>query len=151
MTPKEFEKHLAGMYKKIDAFFEKDAPMVAANVAASLFKENFQKEGFFGGKWSEVDRRTGGHINQRGRYVKNYAKGADRSRKILTGKTGDLGRSIKKEVARGNATVYSDTKYGAYHNDGAKNLPQRQFIGEHPALDKAIMDSMIQKINQLVN
>lgn len=46
------------------------------------------------------------------------AKGADGQRRILTGRTGDLGRSIRWKTEPGRAVIYSDLPYAAAHNDG---------------------------------
>ncbi|MCQ2976332.1 MAG: phage virion morphogenesis protein, partial [Bacteroidales bacterium] len=70
-----------------------------------------------------------------------HAKGADGRRKILTGKTGNLGRSIKYRIEPHQVIIFSDVKYAKAHNEGdmtGRNhkvkMPKRQFIGSHPVL-----------------
>jgi phage gpG-like protein len=117
----------------------------AAEVAVGMFKENFQREGFFGSKWKQVERRLD-YTMRDGKKVKNYARGADRKRKILTGRTGDLGRSIKKTIpGDGAAKIYSDVPYAEVHNSGLRAgrgngfiMPKRPFIGDHKELNDAV-------------
>lgn len=123
-------------------------PRLLGARAVSLFKANFREEGFFGSKWPDVLRRTGGTRQRGGKAVRvKPARGARGRRKILT-ETGNLGRSIDYEVeAGGRAVVVRSTAtaggapYGRFHNDGARGLPRRRFIGEHPALSDALADA----------
>jgi phage gpG-like protein len=148
MTQKEFKQRMHNMESEFKAFFDAYGPTIAGNVAVRLFKENFQTESFFGEKWREVKRRQD-TWTRNGKLVKNPTRGAARTRKILTGATGDLGRSIKiKAVVPGRAVIWSDPAafgskhpYGAVHNEGLKAgrgkgfiMPRRQFIGDAPAL-----------------
>jgi phage gpG-like protein len=163
MTPKEFQNHIKKLENDFHVFFYKDGPAIAANKAVSLFKQNFQTESFFGEKWKEVKRRQA-TWKRNGKPVKNPTKGAARTRKILTGKTGDLGRSIEvKEVADGRAVIWanpgafrSKEPYGRVHNEGLKagrgagfTMPKRQFMGDHPQLRQAIADELSKKLKQI--
>jgi phage gpG-like protein len=164
MTQKEFQERLHNMEKEFKAFFSAYGPAIAANVAVGLFKKNFQTESFFGEKWQEVKRRQDTWIRN-GKPVKNPTRGAGRKRKILTGKTGDLGRSIKiKAVVPGRAVIWSDPgefrskqPYGPVHNEGLRAgrgkgfiMPRRQFIGDAPALRQAIADELDRKIKEII-
>ena len=101
----------------------KDIPDILGQAAVDAFKQNFQDEGFFGSGWKEVKRRQG------------HAKGAAASRPILTGPTGNLGRSIDYETSDHEAVVFSDLPYAAAHNEGTTTagrnhnvtIPKRQF------------------------
>ena len=112
-----------------------------------MFKDNFQKESFFGRAWKEVKRRLQG------------VKGAAGRRKILTGPTGNLGRSIQATPRDGSVTIHSDLPYASAHNDGTSNagrshnvrIPQRQFIGESPELTDALEKKIEQEINKALN
>ena len=83
MEIQDFSKHLEGIEASIKRQLERDLPKKLGNLAVRMFKENFQNESFFGRAWQEVKRRLHG------------AKGAAGQRKILTGPTGNLGRSIQ--------------------------------------------------------
>ena len=101
-------------------------------------------QGFFGQRWQDVKRRT------------NPPKGkeslAAARRPILTGSSGNLGRSIHFTTQPGKVIVQSDLPYSSAHNYGTNNagrshnvhIPQRQFIGEHPQLESEI-EKLIEK------
>lgn len=144
------KKYFARLQLDVKQALDNDLPLICGNEAARLFRQNFQKEGFFGKKWKEVQRRQERQVSYktksgiRTRTV-GRAKGAAGSRSILTGNTGDLGRSIKVKRERGSTTVYSDLPYSSAHNDGGRSgrgkgfkMPRRQFIGEHAELQRAI-------------
>lgn len=146
MTPEQFTECTAAIHVEIEHALNKTIPMKVANLATKLFKESFQNESFFGQKWPDVRRRT--HPPKRTKYP------ADRQRKILTGRTGNLGRSIRWRIEDRTAIVYSDVVYSRVHNEGAQGvgrkrrarIPQRQFIGQHKQIDdmvKATIDKEI--------
>jgi phage gpG-like protein len=164
MTQQAFKERMDRMEKEFKEFLNSYGPVIAGNVAVSLFKQNFQTESFFGEKWPEVKRRR--DVWQRnGETVKNPTKGAARTRKILTGQTGDLGRSIQvKEAANGRAVIWLDPSsfgskqpYGAVHNEGLRagrgagfTMPRRQFIGDAPALRQALTDALSRKLTEII-
>ena len=148
MQIQDFSKHLEGIEAAVKRQLERDLPKKIGNLAVRMFKENFQKESFFGRAWQEVKRRIQG------------AKGAAGKRKILTGPTGNLGRSIQFIPRDGSVTVESDLPYSEAHNEGTNNagrshnvrIPQRQFIGESPeltaAIEKIIEDEIYKALNK---
>jgi phage gpG-like protein len=148
MTPEQFSILLKSQQAKLALAISTSLPVAIGKKAVDLFTENFQKEGFQdnGAKpWKEVQRRA------------RNARGAAGSRKILTGKTGDLGRSIKYEVSPGKVTVYSDVIYADVHNEGLKagrgagfTMPKRQFIGDSADLDKIIDDEIEKTLNSIL-
>lgn len=148
MTLQDFSHHLKGLEAKIRQQLEHDLPRKAGNLALRRFKENFQKEGFFGKRWKEVKRRQN-----------PKTKGAARTRRILTGNTGDLGRSLQLTVRTGQAVIESDLPYSQAHNEGTNTagrgrhtrIPQRQFIGEHPSLTKEIEELVKKEIDKALN
>lgn len=97
---------MATFQMSVNSAIVKDLPKLIGNKAVMMFKQNFQEEGFFGQKWKEVKRRQD-----------PKTKGAARFRAILTG-SGDLGRSVKMQVATSSFTIYSDLPYSSTHNDG---------------------------------
>ena len=153
MDGKDFEQYLAKLRIDIERTLNDDIPLAAANKVASLFRRNFRTQSFFGKKWKEVQRRIPG--------TKPYKAAAHnktrRIRPILTGDTGDLGRSIRYKVEKGTAIVYSDLEYSSAHNDGtttagrnhSTTIPQRQFIGDHEEVDKVVKATITKLMNDL--
>lgn len=147
MKIQDFSHHLQHLQDNLKRQLEHDLPRKLGNIAVRLFKENFQKESFFGRAWKEVKRRLHG------------AKGAAGRRKILTGPTGNLGRSIQFTPHDGYVVIHSDLPYSSAHNDGTSNagrshnvrIPQRQFIGEDPKLTDALEKKIKQEINKALN
>jgi phage gpG-like protein len=163
MTPEEFQQRLKTLEKEFKEYYDKYAPRIAANTAVKMFKENFQNEGFFGEKWKEVQRRQPGTKAYKAVQKKHPA---DNSRKILSGRTGDLGRSIEVQTAKDGlvvvwanpAAMQSKAPYGRVHNEGLKAgrgggfiMPRRQFMGEHPKLNKELSEKLQQKLNETMN
>lgn len=149
MTPKEFEKHLARCKMQISRMMRSDGlPYMVGSRLVDMMKTNFQTQSFFGRKWKDVKRRT--------HPTKWQLRHADSQRLILTGRTGNLGRSIQFKPTNGEVTIFSDVVYSAVHNWGGRAgrggrtvIPQRQFIGKHPRVDKEVMriiDNAIKKI-----
>ena len=147
MTLGEFSIHIQKLQQEVGQFINDDAPEYAANIAVEKFKENFENEGFFGNKWQEVQRRIPGTKNYNA-VAKRHP--ADTQRKILTGRTGNLRNSINYRTEPGVAIIYSDTHYGKYHYEGDGKLPKRQFIGDSPELNKAIMEKLEKELNKII-
>lgn len=159
----EINKYFAHFTRKIKKAIRRDAPRVAGKEAVKLFKQNFQDEGFFGKRWKEVQRRRVVEVSYRtkkGKRRSKYrtkAKGADGKRRILTGRTGGMGRSFVAEVRDGKAWIINTTPYSAVHNEGLRAgrgggfiMPRRQFMGDHrrlrEALSKEVESEIIRKL-----
>ncbi|MDY0102814.1 MAG: phage virion morphogenesis protein [Lentimicrobium sp.] len=150
MTPEEYKKTLQWQAQKIKKAVSRDLPIIIGKKAVDIYTTNFQKEGFQNANiepWKEVKRRQ----NPR-------TKGAAKKRKILTGKTGDLGRSIKYDTGSASVTIYSDVPYAAVHNEGLRagrgagfQMPQRQFIGDSLEVDEMIETEIDNMMNQILN
>ncbi|MDR1757923.1 MAG: phage virion morphogenesis protein [Bacteroidales bacterium] len=154
--PEEFQQRLNSLQRKFKDLYNEVAPAIAGNVAVRLFKKNFQDEGFFGQAWKEVKRREN-----------PWTRGAAASRGILTGNTGDLGRSIEYKIegdgkviifTNPSEFVHSKEPYGRVHNEGLRSgrgsgfiMPKRQFIGDHPELRRAIIDELERKLKEFEN
>lgn len=162
MTPKEFQKQIDKMRSAVPDFAERLAPLVAANIAIKEFKHNFQTESFDGQKWKDVQRRDGKSAAYK--YAAKYHP-ARTTRKILTGDTGDLGRSIElKSATGGMATIWTSPQvfgskepYGAVHNEGLKagrgagfTMPKRQFIGDTADLRDKITEALTKQMQRLL-
>lgn len=133
-----FSIDLQKLTDKARAFIADDLPVVVGKTAVDLFTENFQNEGFKDGdiqKWKEVRRRE----NPR-------AKGAMGIRKILTGITGDLGRSLKYAPGVAEVKITSDLPYAQAQNEGTTTagrgnnttIPARKFMGDSKDITEAI-------------
>ena len=146
MTPEEHLKQLRETSEAFRQWFDSKLPDIVGVEAVDFFKESFQNEGFTDEAfepWSDVKRRTNPTRTDR----------AAASRKILTGATGDLGRSIEYTPAPGEVRITSDTTsvgsgkdYAAAHNEGTNTagrnrsvtIPKRQFMGKSKTLDDKI-------------
>lgn len=129
---------------KLQQQLSRDLPKKVGNLAVRLFKQNFQRESFFGKAWQEVKRR-----------LDPKTKGAASQRRILTGPTGNLGRSIQFSPRDGSVVVISDLPYSAAHNEGTNNagrshstrIPQRQFMGDDPELEQQVRQLIEKEIS----
>lgn len=168
MTAKEFEKYIVDLQKRFGTFFDEYAPTIAAKTAVDYFKQSFQTESWERVPWKEVKRRMP-TWERNGKTIANPYKGAALTRKILTGETGDLGRSIeidKSRTGNGKAVVWtaphafakSDKIYAAVHNEGLHagrgkgfQMPKRQFMGESEKLNQLIVDELERKLSEIAN
>ena len=149
MQIQDFSKHLQHLEQELQRQLAHDLPVKLGNLAVRMFKDNFQKEGFFGRAWKEVKRRL---------HPSGKNRAAD-TRAILTGPTGNLGRSIQFTPRDGSVLIESDLPYAAAHNEGTTNagrshnvrIPQRQFIGESPELTAAIEKKITEEISKALN
>ncbi len=162
MTPEEFESHLKRLGEEFKDLFDKYAPKIVGTVAVRFFKSRFQIEGWErAGDWQQVQRRMSSWTRG-GKTVKNYYKGAKLTRKILTGDTGDLGRSIEvQKESPGSVTIWthpigSNKAYARVHNEGLRagrgkgfKMPKRQFMGEHHELNKMIIEELERKLKEI--
>lgn len=117
-----------------------------------MFNNNFREQGFFGEKWVST----------------KISKTNKRGRGSILIQSGNMRRSIRS-IIRGMAIVFtSNYPYTALHNEGGNypvnvrahcrtgkksgksynvrphirqlNMPQRQFIGDHPKVQQALAD-----------
>ena len=109
MTIEQMKDKMAHVKIDIGRAINDDLPKKIGNRVVRMTKQNFQEEGYFGNCWKEVKRRQGGRRH----------RGSDTRRKILTGRTGDLGRSIKAKPEQASVTIYSDLPYSAAHGAAA--------------------------------
>jgi hypothetical protein len=58
---------------------------------------------------------------------------------ILTGTTGDLGRSLHYKTSNGETVIYSDLPYAKAYNESTSNhnvvIPKHQFMGNSIVVD----------------
>lgn len=111
-------------------------PLRLSKIARDYFLEGFKNEGFNGRKWEQVQRRIRGTAEYR------YPKKRDlprRTRSILLGKSRNLFKSIvnsQRTATWQEIRLGSDVPYAVYHNEGTEHIPQRQFMGHTPELDR---------------
>ena len=84
-----------------------DLPDAIGLMAKQHFQSNFTRQGFDDSKWKEVKRHTTG-------------KGVDKTRAILSGRTGRLKKSIHVDKATWNKVVIATDRlaYAQIHNEG---------------------------------
>jgi phage gpG-like protein len=107
------------------------------NTARVFFIDNFRKQGFDDKnvqKWKPrkvADKRAG--------------------RAILV-KTGDLRRSIIRNPANRAALtikISTDLVYAARHNNGLKNMPKRQFMGDSYNLNEKVKAVIVKRLDNI--
>lgn len=153
MTLKDFDKKFQDIADKVPDFIQNIAPRIAGQVALDHAKENFQRQSFDGRPWQEVQRRIPGSKTYRANALRHPAR---LSRPILTGDTGDLGRSLQFSVSNGQVTIFSDKIYAKVHNEGLRAgrgkgfiMPQRQFLGTSQNLEQDIKQQILQQFQNL--
>ena len=136
-----------------------DLSLDIANTAKMEFIQNFRNQSFNGKKWAEVERRK-----PESEWYKRGTQ-SDRNRAILQGKgsgqlRGDVENSVKEGHKNGNLsyTLVVNNKYAAVHNEGLNakiygkksfKMPQRQFVGMTPELNKKLLMKIIQKVMKI--
>lgn len=155
MTIQDFDKKFKDIADQMPDFLDDLAPRIAGNVAEEHIKANFLKQGFEGTPWKEVQRRIPGSKAYRSNTLRHPAR---LTRPILTGDTGDLGRSINVSYSKGQATVFSDKIYAKVHNEGLRAgrgkgfiMPQRQFLGPSEGLEQDIKQQIKEQFQRLFN
>ena len=154
-------EHLAELKKQkelFESFYNNELPTIVGVEAVNFFTESFENEGFTDEvlePWQEVKRRQDPKRPDR----------AAASRKILTGDTADLGRSIEYTPEAGQVKITSDTvnagsdkDYAAAHNEGTTTagrnrnvtIPKRQFIGKSKKLDEIIDEKVVKRIKKIL-
>jgi phage gpG-like protein len=141
---------------------QNEVPKLLANQAQNEFVGNFNRQGFNGTKWQEVKRRIAGTPE----YKYPKSKGLSRRKKpILTG-SGAMKRAVSNMVTSPQSKINgegiklvvtvpvktgSNFSYPVAHNEGTAVIPQRQFVGQTPALtekQKALITKYFAKIWQ---
>lgn len=163
MSPEQSQQEIKRLENDFKQLFEKYAPTIAGKTAVSYFKKNFQNEAWGRMAWKEVQRRTTG--TKANRYAAKHHP-AQTTRKILTGDTGDLGRSIEiKSIQKGQVVIWtspaafgSKEPYGRVHNEGLRAgrgkgfiMPKRQFMGESEELNALIISELERKLKQIAS
>ncbi len=150
LTPQQFQQRLEKHAQELSKLIQDDLPIIIGKMAVDHFKLNFQNEAWGREKWQEVKRRLQPS-------KKGYQR-AGKRRKILSGDTGQLGRSIQYTPESGKVTIHSDLIYSAVHNYGLRAgrgagfiMPKRQFIGGDPVLNEKVKTEIEKQINKILN
>jgi phage gpG-like protein len=109
-----------------------------ANNSLTFFKvKNFDAESFIDTPISK-------------KWAPRKSKKDDEGRRLLV-KTGRGRQSINiKQISPNKALIVADAPYMKFHNDGAKYLPQRKFMGQSNKLDKESIEIINKKIRQIL-
>jgi phage gpG-like protein len=107
------------------------------NTARVFFIDNFRKQGFDDKNVQEWKPR----------------KVADkRAGRAILVKTGDLRRSIIRNPANRAALtikISTDLVYAARHNNGLKNMPKRQFMGDSYNLNEKVKAVIVKRLDNI--
>lgn len=117
-----------------------------------FIKENFRRQGWQAASFQRWKRRK--TLDRKGRNITRYrtnrvgTKGSpNRYGRKITGRAilrghntgGDkLANSFRSRRSRKQIRFYTYKGYAAVHNEGLDHMPQRQFMGPSPILDRAI-------------
>ena len=116
------------------------------NTAKVFFVESFRKQGFDDKsvqKWKPRKRTS--YTTKSGKVVN------DTTRAILV-KTGDLRRSIIRNPANRAALtvkISTDLIYAKRHNNGLKNMPKRQFMGDSYNLNEKVKAVIVKRLDNV--
>lgn len=133
-------------WKRNFDLFKQKIPKAVGMIAVSVFKGNFVKQGFDGKKWKDVQRRIPTTKTYR------YASDAQRTKAILSGKTGRLMNGIHIASISADKVVISTDKnisYAQYHNEGTKKIPKRQFMGNSKELNQKIQKLIANELKKV--
>jgi len=112
-----------------------DLSLDMANTAKNEFMSNFKSQSFGGKAWRP-------------------RKDTKNTRNLLV-KSGKLRRDVSNSVSTGHKnnnlsyTLVVENDYAGYNNDGTDRMPQRQFVGMTPELNKKLLLKISQKMNKI--
>lgn len=121
-------RKIRGRYRYLETNYPKVAiktTQIISRVAIFHYLKGFDKSG-------HMTNRSRGGWRPRATYQGNH--------KLLV-KSGRLFRSVRIRRLRRNSILIGTTgvPYAARHNDGLKNMPQREMVGNSDELDKKII------------
>jgi phage gpG-like protein len=113
-----------------------DLSLDMANTAKNDFLNNFKTQSFEGKAW------------------KKRKSTKDPGRNLLV-KSGRLRRDVSNSVSTGHKnsnlsyTLVVNNPYAGYNNEGTNKMPQRQFVGMTPELNKKLLLKISQRLNKV--
>lgn len=188
MQNTDIQKYFDNLLKESQDWAKNSLPKIVGREAVAHFKENFDQEGFVDNglkKWKDVkrrdpsskwygfdykgekrvsyrfkrDRKTGKTYKVKQQKKLNFSKAAT-IRKILSGSSGDLRKSIRYIPKSGKVSITSDKPYAYVQNYGGTikifgkktvMLPARQFIGESKELNDKVENIIIKGLDKILN
>lgn len=127
-------------------------PTLLANQAQNYFVSSFDKQGFDGQKWPEVQRRIPGTLAYKYPVKTDLSR---RTRMILIGKGATkLRRAVNNSVRVKTwplVQLVVDLDYAKAHNEGnpRHNLPKRQFMGQTDELTQIQKDLIKRELDKV--
>jgi len=116
------------------------------NTAKVFFVDSFRKQG-----WDDKAIENWKARKRKSYNTKSGKKVDDTTRAILV-KTGDLRRSIIRNPANRAALtikISTDLVYAARHNNGLKNMPKRQFMGDSYNLNEKVKQVIVKRLDNI--
>jgi phage gpG-like protein len=116
------------------------------NTAKVFFVQSFRKQGWDDKsveKWKPRKKKT---------YKTKSGKTVDDTTRATLVKTGDLRRSIIRDPANRAALtvkISTDLVYAARHNNGLKNMPKRQFMGDSYNLNEQVKKVIVKRLDKI--
>lgn len=188
MQNTDMQKYFDRRLKRCQDWARKSLPVMVGREAVSHFKENFNQEGFVDNglnKWKDVkrrdpssrwygfeykgqkrvsyrfkrDKRTGKTYRAKQQKKLNFSRAAT-IRKILSGSTGELKRSIRYIPGSGKVSITSDKPYAYVQNYGGPirifgkktvMLPPRPFIGDSKKLSGKVGKIIVKGLDKILN
>jgi hypothetical protein len=121
-----------------------------ANANKNYFLQAFQKQGWGGRKWDEVQRRVPGTFEYKYPKKKGLTR---RTKPILIGK-GILRRAVAdcvKSVTPRSIRFRVDLPYAEVHNEGLGHMAKRKFMGWNKDIDIINRDLIKQSMRKVFN
>lgn len=125
------------------ARMKRELPIVVAKETQKEFVQHFKDQGFDGKPWAKPNRVIPGTDE----FKYPMKKGLSRRTKPTLVMTGALRRATSNSIRSSTFEMIRlvvGLPYAVVHNEGTATIPQRQFIGQTPALTR-IQESIIKK------
>lgn len=146
-------KQLKEIARRLQQFADNDLPRIVKSEGLRFFEQSFERQGWQGTSFKPWKPRK----TPKGKKAQKRNKG----RAILVGhrsqtQGGHLKDSLQAEVRQNEIIFSSDKEYAAVHNYGLRagrgkgfKMPQRQFMGPSPALDKKIEKKITRSLENI--
>lgn len=119
---------------KLTNLIQRGLPKILGNEAVNFFKKSFKNQG-----WEDKNLVK----------WKKRKNNFDAGRAILV-KSGDLRRSIVKNVGIKRVVISTNVPYAKKHNYGLGRMPKRQFMGTSIKLTRNMKSTIVKEINKIL-